>query len=74
MQGIQGYSSRRTAENQAPLTVDSIKFIVGEACKDESQRDMKHCDDVVQACFKSEDYKEGRAAFMEKRKPVFKGR
>jgi enoyl-CoA hydratase/carnithine racemase len=62
-----------TIAANAPLTVDSIKFIVGEACKDESQRDMKHCDDVVQACFKSEDYKEGRAAFMEKRKPVFKG-
>ena len=63
-----------TIAANAPLTVDSIKFIVGESCKDESQRDMKHCDDVVQACFKSEDYKEGRAAFMEKRKPVFNGR
>jgi enoyl-CoA hydratase/carnithine racemase len=63
-----------TIAGNAPLTVDSIKFIVGEACKDESQRDMKRCDDVVQACFKSADYEEGRAAFMEKRKPVFKGR
>ena len=57
-----------------PLTVDSIKFIVGEACKDESKRDMQRCDDVVQACFRSEDYKEGRRAFMEKRKPAFQGR
>jgi 1,4-dihydroxy-2-naphthoyl-CoA synthase len=29
---------------------------------------------MVQACFKSADYEEGRAAFMEKRKPVFRGR
>lgn len=63
-----------TIAANAPLTVDSIKFIVGEACKDESKRDMKRCDDLVEACFKSEDYNEGRAAFMEKRKPVFKGR
>lgn len=63
-----------TIAANAPLTVDSIKFIVGEACKDELKRDMKRCEDLVDACFKSEDYKEGRAAFMEKRKPAFKGR
>ena len=63
-----------TIAANAPLTVDSIKFIVGEACKDELKRDMKRCEDLVDACFKSEDYNEGRAAFMEKRKPLFKGR
>jgi enoyl-CoA hydratase/carnithine racemase len=63
-----------TIAGNAPLTVDSIKFIVGEACKDELKRDMKRCEDLVDACFKSADYEEGRTAFMEKRKPVFKGR
>ncbi|MBX9712050.1 MAG: enoyl-CoA hydratase/isomerase family protein [Xanthobacteraceae bacterium] len=63
-----------TIAGNAPLTVDSIKFIVGEIAKDESARDMDKCETLVSACFASNDYKEGRTAFMEKRKPVFTGR
>jgi len=34
---------------------------------------VKSMEAVVNACFKSKDYIEGRNAFMEKRKPVFTG-
>ena len=36
--------------------------------------DRGYCDDLVAECFASEDYREGRTAFMEKRKPVWQGK
>ena len=58
----------------APMTVGSIKTIVEQVMKDESERDMALCRQVVDDCFNSSDYVEGRTAFMSKRKPVFTGR
>ena len=58
----------------APLTIRAAKRIVRELLKDESDRDIQDCESLVKQCFESADYQEGRSAFMEKRKPVFKGR
>jgi enoyl-CoA hydratase/carnithine racemase len=58
----------------APLTIKAVKIITTEILKEESKRDMSRCTEIVQKCFESEDYIEGRDAFMQKRKPVFKGK
>jgi enoyl-CoA hydratase len=64
----------RIIAGNAPLTIASVKAIVAEALKDRGAADEALCDRLVKACFASEDYVEGRRAFMEKRPPVFRGR
>jgi enoyl-CoA hydratase/carnithine racemase len=64
----------RTIATNAPLSVASMKFTVTEATKDEAAANRPAIAASIAACFNSADYKEGRTAFMEKRKPVFCGK
>jgi enoyl-CoA hydratase/carnithine racemase len=63
----------RIAEN-APLTLEAVKGVVNELARPGAQFDRAKCEAMVARCFASQDYIEGRRAFMEKRKPVFAGK
>ena len=58
----------------APLTVAASKFNIRQVCAHPEEQDMERAVQMVKNCFASEDFKEGRTAFMEKRPAQFKGR
>jgi len=63
-----------TMAGNAPLSIVSAKRVIDEYVKDVNKRDQALADRAVADCFASQDYIEGRRAFMEKRKPVWTGK
>lgn len=63
-----------TIAGNAPLSLIAAKRAVNELVKDPVDRDETGAKAAAARAMASDDFKEGRAAFMEKRKPVWKGR
>ena len=57
----------------APLAIANSKTIIEEYVKSSGTPDAARMAAAVERCASSDDYKEGRRAFMEKRRPRFRG-
>jgi enoyl-CoA hydratase/carnithine racemase len=64
----------RTISGNAPLAIKAAKITIAQVLKDPDKRDMAAIKQIGMECMDSEDFREGRRAFMEKRKPQFKGK
>ena len=73
---LQGFVDEviQTLETNAPLSIANTKTILEEYAKSVGAPDHARMSAAIERCAQSEDYKEGRRAFMEKRKPRFQGK
>ncbi len=64
----------RTVAANAPLTIKATKAALNAWEDGANDADLERVRQLVDDCFDSEDYQEGRSAFMAKRPPRFKGK
>jgi enoyl-CoA hydratase/carnithine racemase len=64
----------RNISRNAPLAIEAAKITITQVMKDPGMRDMEVIRKISAACMDSDDFREGRQAFMEKRCPHFTGR
>lgn len=69
--GFAAYCAQVVAS--APMTLAAAKFAMRQVARPSNERDMAKVQALYDACFQSQDYAEGRAAFLEKRAPRFVG-
>jgi enoyl-CoA hydratase/carnithine racemase len=74
--GLEDAVAEITAQivDNAPLSMRASKLTVNQVSRGEGACDDELIEALGRACFDSADYQEGRRAFMDKRKPEFKGR
>jgi len=64
----------KTLSENAPLSIANSKTMIEEYVKSVGAPDHARMQAAMERCARSDDYKEGRRAFMEKRKPAFRGK
>lgn len=64
--------ARAIAEN-APLSLQAGKLAINHAAGYPAANDLQAVKDAADRCFDSADYREGRSAFLQKRKAQFRG-